>query len=62
MSLAGHGPKSGSRHVCLIIAWTEQQGLVLYKGVNDAAYPPEGGLAEPGDLSVSSLSLLDNAC
>ena len=32
-----------------------------YKGVNDAAHPPEGGLAEVGSLSASSLPLLDNA-
>ena len=46
MSLAGHGPKSGARHVCLIIALTGQQGPVLYKenkGVNDAARQTEGG-------------------
>ena len=49
MSQAGHGPKSVSRHVCLIIAWTEQQGPVQYKGdkgVNDAARSPEGGPTE----------------
>ena len=51
MSLAGYRPKHGSRHGCLIIAWTRQQGPGLYKGdkgVNDAAHPPEGGPAEPG--------------
>ena len=31
------------------------------KSVNDAARQPEGGPAEPGGLSVSSLPLLDNA-
>ena len=42
MSLAGHGPKSGSRHVYLIMIKTGQQG------VNDAARPPEGGPTEAG--------------
>ena len=46
MILAAHGPNSGSRHICLIIASTGQQGPVLCKGVNDAAHPPEGGPAE----------------
>ena len=58
MSLAGHGPKHGSRHRCLIIASTEQRGPVLSKGVkviNNAALPPEGGPAEVGGLSASSL-------
>ena len=50
MSLAGHGPKSGSRHVCLIITETRQQGPVLYKGDNGAARPPEGGPAEAREL------------
>ena len=48
-SLAGVGPKSESRHVCLIISKTWLQGPVLYKGdkvVDDAAQPPEGGPAE----------------
>ena len=45
MSLAGHRPKSGSRHVCLIIAKTGQRGPVLYKVDNDAAGTPEGGPA-----------------
>ena len=51
MSLAGLGPKSGSRYIWprnKIIAWTELQGPVLYKGVNDAARPPEVGPAEAG--------------
>ena len=64
MSLAGHGPKSGSRHVCLIIAYTGQQGPVLYKGdkgVNVAAPPAEGDSAEAGGRSASSLPLLDSA-
>ena len=58
MSLAGHGPKSESRHICLIIALIGQQGPVLYKGdkgVNDAARPPECGPAEAGSLPASSL-------
>ena len=45
MNLSVLGPKSWSRHVCLIIALTGQQGPVLYKGnkgVNDAAHSPEG--------------------
>ena len=39
---AGHRPKSRSKHVCLLIAYTGQQGPVLYKGekgVNVAAGP-----------------------
>ena len=32
MSQAGLGPKSGSRHVCLIIALTGQLSPALYKG------------------------------
>ena len=58
MSQGGLGPKSGSRHVSLVIASTGQQGLLLYKGakgVNDAAHSPEGGPAEAGGLSASSL-------
>ena len=31
------------------------------KGVNDAARPPEGGPAQAGGHTTSSLSLLDNA-
>ena len=65
MSLAGLGPKSGSRYVCLIIAETGQQGLMLYKGdtgVNVAARQPEDGPTEVGSLLASSLPLLDNAC
>ena len=53
MGLAGLGPKSGSRHICLIIAEAGKQGPVLYKGgkgVNVAAHPPEGGPAEVGGL------------
>ena len=53
MSLAGLGPKTGSRHVCLIITETGQKGPVLYKedkGVNVAARPTEAG-----DLFASSL-------
>ena len=57
MSLAGHGLKFGSRHGCLIIAKTGQQGSVLYKGVNDAVRPPEGGPAEAEVLLASSLLL-----
>ena len=55
MSLAGLGLKSGSKHVCLIIAKTGLQGPVLYqgdKGVNVAARTLEGGSAEAGGLSV----------
>ena len=51
MSLAGHGPKHGSRHRCLIIASTEQQGPVQCKGdkgVNTVARPLENGLAKAG--------------
>ena len=48
MSLAGHGPKSRSRHVCLIIASNGRQGPVLYKGDKDTAHPLKGGLAEAG--------------
>ena len=58
MNLAGHGPKYVSKHVCLIITWTGQQGPVLYKGdegVSDAARPPEGDPTEVGGLSASSL-------
>ena len=58
MSQAGHGPKSGSRHVCLIIAQTGQQGPVLYKGdkcVSDATSPPEGGPVESRSLLALSL-------
>ena len=54
MSLTGLGPKPGSRHKCLIIAWTGQQGPVLYKmdkAVSVAAGPPEGGPAKTGDLT-----------
>ena len=64
MSLAGQGPKSGSKHVCLIIASTGQQGPVLYKGdkdVIDAAHPPESGPAEIGGLSTSSLPVIFDA-
>ena len=60
MSLAGHGPKHGLWHLCLIIAETGQQCPVLYKGdkcVNEAAHPPEGGTAEDMCLSASSLPL-----
>ena len=32
------------------------------KGVNVAAHLPEGGPAEPGGHTSSSLPLLDNAC
>ena len=45
MTLASHGLKSGSRHVCLIMALTGQQGPVRYKGVkdvNDAVRTPVG--------------------
>ena len=45
---------------CLIIAQTGQQGPVLFKGdkgINDAAHPSEGGPAEAGGLSASSLPL-----
>ena len=61
MSLAGLGIKSGPRNVCLLIASTGQQGQVLYKGdkgVNVAARPLEGGLAEAGGLSASNLPLI----
>ena len=54
-------PKSGSGHGCRVIAWTRQQGLVLYigdKDVNIAARPPEGDPAEPGRLSASNLPLI----
>ena len=60
MILAEHGPKSGSKHVCLIIAKTGQQGPVLYKGdkgVNDAGRSPEGGPIKARGLSASSLPL-----
>ena len=43
------------------MAWTRQQGLVLYigdKGVNVAARPPEGDPAEAGGLSASNRSLI----
>ena len=63
MSQAGYGFKHRSRHGCLLIAKTGQQGPVQYKGdtgVNLAARPPEGGPAEPRDLSTRSLPLLDN--
>ena len=56
-----HEPKSGSGHGCQVIAWTRQQGLVLYigkKGVNVAARPPEGSPAETGGISASNLSLI----
>ena len=49
MSLAGHEPKFGSRHICLIIAGL--RGPVQYKGdegANDAARPPEECSAEAG--------------
>ena len=68
MSLAGLGPKFVSRHVCLIIAWTGQQGPVLYNGakdVNDEAHPPESEPAEAGRLMASSLpgwTVLEPAC
>ena len=61
MSRAGLGPKSGSRHGCRVIAWTRQQGLVLYiedKGVNVAARLPESGRAEAGSLLASHLPLI----
>ena len=61
MCLAGLGPKSGSRYICLIIAWTGQKGPVQYKGVkdvNDAARPLEGGPANVGGFSASSLPLV----
>ena len=58
MSLADFEPKSGSRHVCQLIALTGQQGPVLYKGDNVAAGPPESGPAETGGLSVSNLPLV----
>ena len=51
MSLARLGPKSGSRHVRLIVAWTGQQGPVLHKGDNAfhiASCPAEGGPVETG--------------
>ena len=60
MSLAGLEPKSGSRHMCLIIAWTGQQVPVLckgVKGVNDAARLPEGG-----GLLALSLPLVSIPC
>ena len=56
-----HEPKCGSGRGCRFIAWTRQQGLVLYigyKGVNDAARTPGGGLVEAGDLSASNLPLI----
>ena len=58
MSQTDLGPKSGSRHVCLVIAKTGPQGQVLYKGakgVNNAAHWPEGSPAETGDLTASRL-------
>ena len=58
MSLVGPGPKSGSRHICLIRASTGKQDPVLYKGdkgINDAACPPKGGPAKAKGLSASSL-------
>ena len=47
-TMAGHGPKYGSRYGCLIIAYTKQQGN---KGVNNAARHTKGGLAEARGLS-----------
>ena len=64
MSLAGHWPKSESRHVYLIMDKTGQWGPVLLKSdksVNDAARQVEGGPAEAEGFSVSSQLLLDNA-
>ena len=52
MRLVGLGPKSGSRHVCFIIA--KSRAIQGDKGVNDA-----GGPAEAGGLTTSSLPLLD---
>ena len=61
MSLAGLGPKSESKYICLIIAYTGRQDAVLYrggdKGDNDADCPPEGGPLETEGLSASSLPL-----
>ena len=54
-------PKHESRHGWQIIALTEPQSPLLYKGVNNAAHPPKGGLDEASGLSASSLSLMDNA-
>ena len=53
-----HEPKYGSGQGCQVIAWTRQQGLVLYIGykwVNVAARPPGGSLAELGSLTTSNL-------
>ena len=58
MSLDGLGLKSGSRNLCLIIAWTGQQGPVLYKGdkgVNVAARPLEGSPAKALSLQLISI-------
>ena len=58
MSLAGHGPKSGSSHISLIMAWTGQQGLVQYKedkAFNVVFRQPEGGPAEAGDLFINDI-------
>ena len=49
-----------SGHVCRLMAWTRQQGLVPYIGykeVNNAACLPGGSLAETGSLAASSLPL-----
>ena len=61
MSQAVTQPKSGSGHRCQVIAWTRQQGLVLYigdKGVNVTACLPGGGPAEARDLSALNLPLI----
>ena len=62
MSLAGHGPKSRSSQVCLIISKTGQQGPVLYKvdkGVSNVARLSEGGQTESGAFLASSLPGMD---
>ena len=58
MSLAGHGPRFGSRYVYLIIAETGPRVPGPYKDdkrVNDAARPPEGRPPETDSLSASGL-------
>ena len=48
-----HESKSGSGHVCRVIAWTRQQSLVLYIGDRGCSWPTK---AE--GLSTSNLPLI----
>ena len=59
MSLAGHGPKSGSRNICLIRAnWTATSSAMQgWQKCQWCSSPPEGGLVEAGGVSASSLPL-----